>query len=226
MRRRVISDALEPWLVFLVVVGFFLASWWRGVSLGELDLRLDDKAALGTLIIEGIFAIALVPWLRWRGWRLDAMTEPAGPFDVVRGIGIWFLTVLALAASFGIVTMVNADYAKTLDTPPLSIALTRPVMLAVSILNAVFEEFLWLAYGVTALGRRIGKGRACAVSLGLRTAIHAYQGGLAVVGVFPLGLVFTVYYAMSRRVWPVIVAHALQDAFAFAALAAMSQAAR
>lgn len=224
--KRVVSDALEPWLVFLVVVGFFLASWWRGVSLGELDLRLDDKAALGTLVVEGVFAIVLVPWLRWRGWRADAMTEPAGPIDVVRGIGVWFLTMLALAASFGIVTAINADYAKALDTPPLQVALTRPVMLVVSILNAVFEEFLWLGYGVTALSRLMGKKRACAVSLAMRTAIHAYQGGLAIVGVLPLGLVFTVYYAMSRRVWPVIVAHALQDAFAFAALAAMSQAAR
>lgn len=221
--KRVVSDALEPWLVFLVVVGFFLATWWRGVSLGELDLRLDDKAALGTILVEGIFAIVLVPWLWWRGWRTAAMTEPAGPFDVVRGIGVWFVTSVALAISFGTLTLLDKEYAAALSKPPLDVVLTRPVMLVVSILNAVFEEFLWLAYGVTALGRRIGRTRACAVSLGLRTAIHAYQGGLALVGVFPVGLVFTAYYAMSRRVWPVIVAHALQDAYAFAMLAAMSQ---
>ena len=223
--KRVISDAVEPWLVYLVVVGFFLASWWRGVALGELDLRLDDKAALGTLVVEGIFALVLVPWLWRRGWRTDAMTQPAGPFDVVRGIGLWFVTTLVLAVSFGLLTLANKEYAESLNKAPLEIALTRPVMLVVSILNAVFEEFLWLAYGVTALGKRIGMRRACAVSVALRTAIHAYQGGLAIVGVLPIGLVYTGYYAMSRRVWPVIVAHALQDAIAFAALAAMAEAA-
>jgi membrane protease YdiL (CAAX protease family) len=100
------------------------------------------------------------------------------------------------------------------------------VILVLSILNAVFEEFLWLAYGVTALERRIGRTRACALSVGFRTAIHAYQGGLAIVGVLPVGLVFTAYYAMSRRVWPVIVAHALQDALVLGSVVAASEAAR
>jgi membrane protease YdiL (CAAX protease family) len=224
--RRVVSEGLEPWLVFLVVVGFYLASWWRGVTLGEVDMRLDDRVAWANLAVEGVFALVLGLWLWWRGWGLDAMTEPAGPFDVVRGIGLWFVTMLALAAAFGLLTLVNKEYADSLGKLPLDIALTRPVILVLSILNAVFEEFLWLAYGVTALGRRLGRSRACALSVAFRTAIHAYQGTLALVGVLPIGLVFTAYFALSRRVWPVIVAHALQDALVLGSVVAAAQSAR
>jgi membrane protease YdiL (CAAX protease family) len=43
---------------------------------------------------------------------------------------------------------------------------------------------------------------------------HAYQGPLAVVTVVPIGILFTAYYLRTRRLWPVVVAHAFQDILA------------
>lgn len=220
--RRIIPDAVEPWLVLCLVVGLFVADWWFGRPPDGKVLRLDNLAALGTLVVEGIFAVVLVPWLWWRGWRADALSEPAGPIDVARGMVVWLAALSLASLCFGLVALVNQGYADSLRDAPMTIAMTRPAMAVFTILNAVFEEFLWLAYGVTALSRRIGLARACAVSVALRTGIHAYQGALAIIGVLPVGLVFTAYYARTRRVWPVIVAHALQDALAFALLTSQS----
>jgi membrane protease YdiL (CAAX protease family) len=136
---------------------------------------------------------------------------PPGPLDVPRGIVLWFLLSLAGAMLAGLASLLGKELAE----PVMKVNLSDLVIVAASILNALFEELLWLAYGVTALARRIGLRRACIASVVLRTVVHAYQGPLAVLGVLPIGIIFTIYYARTRRVWPVIVAHALQDAFAF-----------
>jgi len=198
--------------VLLLVVGVFVGSWVLSIHDGSgAAVALDDRQALATLGIGGIFALVFVPWLWWRGWRPAMLGAPSGPLDVPRGIVLWFLTSLVLAAVFGLVSI----FQKEIVEPAVKVHLSDLVIVAVSILNALFEELLWLAYGVTALARRIGLRRACIASIVLRTAVHVYEGPLAVLGVLPIGIVFTIYFARTRRVWPVIVAQALQDAFVF-----------
>ena len=218
--RKFIPDAAEPWIVLLVIVGVFLGSWVLNIQdPGSELIALDNREALTTLGIEGVFALVFVPWLWWRGWRMPMLTADSGPLDVPRGIILWLLAYLALGLVFGAVSL----FEKSLAEPTVKVQLSDFVMIAVSILNAVFEELLWLAYGVTALARRIGLRRACIASVVLRTSVHAYEGPLAVLGVLPIGIVFTWYYARTRRVWPVIVAHALQDAIAFVYLRGLSE---
>jgi membrane protease YdiL (CAAX protease family) len=219
--RKYIPDAAEPWIVLVLVVGVFVGSWVLHIQgpASDAAIALDNREALGTLGIEGLFALLFVPWLWWRGWRPDALSAPSGPLDVPRGVVLWFLAYLALGVVFGMVAL----FQKAVVEPAIKVQLSNAVIIAVSILNAVFEEFLWLAYGVTALTRRIGLRRACIASIVLRTSVHAYEGPLAVLGVLPIGIVFTVYFARTRRVWPVIVAHALQDAFAFVYLTRLSE---
>lgn len=219
--RKVIPDAAEPWIVLLLVVSVFVGSWVLSIQDGGAGaaIALNDREALMTLGIEAVFALILVPWLWWRGWRPGMLGAPSGPLDVPRGIVLWFLAYLALGVVFGLVSL----FQKELVEPAVKVHLSDLVIVAVSILNALFEELLWLAYGVTALARRIGLRRACIASIVLRTAVHVYEGPLAVLGVLPIGIVFTVYFARTRRVWPVIVAHALQDAFAFVYLTRLSE---
>jgi membrane protease YdiL (CAAX protease family) len=84
-------------------------------------------------------------------------------------------------------------------------------------INPLFEEVLWLGYAVPQLERRIGFYSALLISLALRTAVHYNQGALALISVLPVGLVFTLYYARWRRVWPVVVAHIIVNAFGLGA---------
>jgi len=146
--RKLIPDAAEPWIVLLVIVGVFLGSWALSIQDPGNDLiALDNREALTTLGIEAAFALLFVPWLWWRGWRMDMLSAPSGPLDVPRGIVLWFLAYLALGLVFGVVSL----FEKALVEPAVKVQLSNIVMIAVSILNAVFEELLWLAYGVTAL---------------------------------------------------------------------------
>ncbi|MFN2564160.1 MAG: CPBP family intramembrane glutamic endopeptidase [Gemmatimonadaceae bacterium] len=98
---------------------------------------------------------------------------------------------------------------------------SAPVAIAGAIINPFFEEFLFLGYGITAV-ERFGLRTAIVVSVALRTAIHAYQGAMALVGILPMAIVFTLYYVRTRRLWPVIVAHIIMDALGLGALVGRS----
>ena len=67
--------------------------------------------------------------------------------------------------------------------------------------------------------RRYGDLVAGSISAALRVLAHVYQGPLALVTVLPVAVLFTLYYARTRRLWPVIVAHAFQDTLALSLLA-------
>lgn len=54
------------------------------------------------------------------------------------------------------------------------------------------------------------------VSAVIRLSYHLYQGVVGVLAVVPLGLLFGIWFARTRRLWPLIVAHAILDFVAFA----------
>jgi membrane protease YdiL (CAAX protease family) len=86
------------------------------------------------------------------------------------------------------------------------------LMLPFLLLNPFFEEILVRGYLMTELiDLRKSVALAAVVSLGLQTSYHLYYGvfGATIVG---CGLaVFSIYYAKSRRLMPVIFAHMLWD---------------
>ena len=48
--------------------------------------------------------------------------------------------------------------------------------------------------------------------LALRVTLHIGQGAFAFLSILPLGLIFSLYYVRTGRLWPVIGAHAMMDA--------------
>ncbi|HEY2856313.1 MAG TPA: CPBP family intramembrane glutamic endopeptidase [Gemmatimonadaceae bacterium] len=99
-----------------------------------------------------------------------------------------------------------------LHAKPVGTAAAWVVIVGV-IINPVVEEFLWLAYGITAL-QRYGTRTAVIASIALRLTVHLYQGRFAFISVLPLAMVFTIYFVRTKRLWPVIVAHMLFDTLA------------
>ncbi len=55
------------------------------------------------------------------------------------------------------------------------------------------------------------------VSAVIRLSYHLYQGVAGVLAIVPLGLLFGFWFARTRQLWPLIVAHAILDFVAFAA---------
>jgi uncharacterized protein len=85
------------------------------------------------------------------------------------------------------------------------------LVIAVSIVNPLFEEFFVSGYLITTLKQWRHPWFAINVSVTLRLLYHLYQGPSGTVTIIPIGFVFAQWYNRTDRLWPLVVAHALFD---------------
>jgi membrane protease YdiL (CAAX protease family) len=135
--------------------------------------------------------------------------------DVLQGlglaamIGIPSLGLYALGRQLGITTAIIPS---ALDP----YWWTVPVLILSAVRHAIVEEVIVVGY----LLNRFGKfgwstPLAIGVSALLRGSYHLYQGFGPFVGNAVMGLVFGWIYSRTRRVMPLVIAHALLDIVAF-----------
>lgn len=86
----------------------------------------------------------------------------------------------------------------------------------VSLLNPWYEELLVCAFVIEALRKRFGIAAAMNVSIAIRMSYHLYQGPPAFIVFAIFGLLMTFFYVRTGRLWPVIVAHSIEDFVALA----------
>jgi membrane protease YdiL (CAAX protease family) len=211
--RAELAWVLVPTVGFLTIVSFHRL-WRQG---GEGQLIVSDWE-LWSVVVE-VLALSLpaAAFLRRRGWRWADMSQPVVLRDVLRGAGLWlYATLIYYGVQIGL-RAISPGGAGEAFAAQVSGSFSWAPVLAAAVLDPIAEELLWLGYIVTALRHR-GVWFAAAVSIGLRTMVHAYQGPLALVGVLPIGIVLTRYYLRTRRLGPVMVAHMIQDVLAFAVL--------
>jgi uncharacterized protein len=85
------------------------------------------------------------------------------------------------------------------------------LVIAVSIVNPLFEEFFVSGYLITTLKQWKDPWFAINVSVTVRLLYHLYQGPPGVVAILPIGFVFAQWYDRTGRLWPLVIAHALFD---------------
>ncbi len=93
---------------------------------------------------------------------------------------------------------------------------TIPVLILSAIRHALVEEVIVVAYLLERFGR-FGWSMPLAIlaSSVLRGSYHLYQGFGPFIGNVVMGIVFAWLYTKTRRVMPLIIAHALLDIVAF-----------
>jgi membrane protease YdiL (CAAX protease family) len=209
---------VRVWEVLVVLgatVGLSLASIARS---GQRDAvktgAFTDAHLVSLLAYEALATLLLVPWLWRRGWRPHAIAGAPPPMDVLRGGGVWLLAMAAYALAWIIFQVMQPAAAHAIATaqPFTGVPASAATIVVLSIVNPVFEEFLWLGYFVARLEAPLGMRTAAVLSVVCRTLVHAYQGPLAIIGILPVGVALTWYYGRTRRIWPVIVVHVLFDA--------------
>jgi membrane protease YdiL (CAAX protease family) len=180
----------------------------------DAQATISNAHLLSLLIYEPLVFALLWKFLSARGWVVERLglrftlhDIPAAVFLTVGSYFGFVLMMLALANLWteGMAAHLNTDLA----TP----GLTWINVLAVSLINPIFEEVFVCAYVVGALKERRGLSVAVNVSVLIRLSYHLYQGVIGVLGILPLGLVFTWWYARTGRLWPLIIAHGLFDLF-------------
>ena len=184
-------------------------------------IALSDVVLLQGIAIELLLMATMGWWLWRRGWRpLRTATFPLVQLDVIRGLVLWACAIAAVGIWAALCRALLPNLFEVAKHTEIVGGPRFVVSLSYSVVNAVFEELLWLGLGFAAF-RRWGIAVSAAISVALRLAAHGYQGPLALVTVLPVGIIFTLYYVRTRRMWPVVVAHAFQDTLALSILANM-----
>lgn len=207
MLRR-LSPVAELLLINLICFGPFAA-----ISIVELAERketivFDDRRALTILGIELVCGTLAFLLLRARGWKLAdlglSVTLPRTLGGMLLLIGSNFLitTIVLLVQS---ATGVNLDAVTSYET-----RLTWPVLIALTLVNPLYDELFIVAYNVEAT-KANGAAFAITLSTAVRFLCHLEQGPIATATILPLGLIFAFVYWRWRAVWPLVVAHAVMD---------------
>ena len=80
------------------------------------------------------------------------------------------------------------------------------------VVNPVFEEMIVRAFLMSEVLAMTGSSSlAICLSLTVQTSYHLYQGVPYALGVGVIFSIFSIYYARTRQIWPVIIAHFIMD---------------
>jgi uncharacterized protein len=206
------------WAVLASTVGVWgaqsVAQLLTGEPLGE---PVSDAGLLWLVAFELLILGLWVPVLRRRGWSLASVTTRASLGDVPRGVALYVMSFLCYWIFFDVARLVAPGLLEAARSVRMGGTASWGPVLALSIVNPVVEELIYLGFVANVL-RRHGTAVALAASVLARVVVHLYQGPFWAVSHVPYGLVFGGFYLADRRLWPAIVAHGLADLASLAAL--------
>ncbi|HLO94821.1 MAG TPA: CPBP family intramembrane glutamic endopeptidase, partial [Burkholderiaceae bacterium] len=209
------SAPLEAVVVVAIAFGWFIMASLEAVAQGFPGTgSFSDEQLLNILLMELLFGGIALAFLRHRGHALQALLPTPTLTGCLVGAALCGASVLAWQV------LAQAVPASQLQAQPIAeIARNaRPSLamaIALSVVNGLYEETFLLGYLVRSFASA-GASLALGLSLLVRVLYHLYQGPLGAVSVLMFGLILSVYYWHSRRLWPAVFAHTLADALALA----------
>jgi CAAX protease family protein len=219
MRRFVqaLPASVEFAVVILGAFGYFivvsvLAAVWRRAH----TVPLSDAQLIALIVYELVLLAPLVGFLWLRGWSVARLGLRLSPTETLTGFALAGAAYLAYALAFVLIALAWPQAAQAMHaTSFASGGISLATVIAVAVVNPVFEEVFVCGYVIAALEKPGDPWVGIHVSVAIRLLYHLYQGPVAAVGVVPFGLILALWYARTGRLWPAIVAHGVTD---FAAL--------
>ncbi|MGJ9423588.1 CPBP family intramembrane glutamic endopeptidase [Aeromicrobium sp. CF3.5] len=136
-------------------------------------------------------------------------------FDLLWGLGLAAVIGLPGLGLYGIGRLLGIT-AEIIPAPDVAYWWTIPVLILAALQNSIIEEVIVVGYLMTRLQQlRWSVPAIIITSAALRGSYHLYQGVGPGIGNFVMGLVFGYWFHRTRRVMPLVVAHAVLDIVAF-----------
>jgi membrane protease YdiL (CAAX protease family) len=204
-------------LVMLLAFGLFSVASVRalfGPLTGRAALLFDDHR-VWTLLVYQLSVAPVIMYILWeRGWKWPDFSVKVDTRGVLQGFGLAVAAfALSKAAFMASSSVAVASAAPAIPAIPAAVGFFPMAgMFLASIVKALFEEVLVCAYVVQSLRGRFGIALAVNASIAIRLSFHLYQGPGAFLSFAVFGLLFTLFYIRTGRLWPLIVAHAVLEA--------------
>lgn len=214
MRRylQALSVRTEFALVIVGAFGLLIAASLVAVIKPAARAPMSDAYLASVLGYELMVMAVLLPFLRVRGWSFKRIGLRVTAVDTLIGFALALANLLTFYAGYALVASLWPRAALAMSMPGFfSQNLSLSAVIAVSIVNPIFEETFVCGYVISVLKERFDAWTGINVSVAIRLLYHLYQGAVATINVVPTGLILGIWYARTGRLWPVIVAHALWD---------------
>ena len=199
-----LRDAL---VVSAICFGLFILASFEAVMDDYPKAVFSDASNLYGILIEATLAVCALLYLHARRFDIRTLYPRPQWIGALQGVGVYivaealaWVVTLPLAGEDGSAPLIAFSFQ--------SVSLASTV--AFAMVNGAFEEVFLLGVLVRGLkghGLLFGAG----FSLLVRLLCHTYQGPLGSVSILAFGLVLTVFYIRTGRLWPVVFAHILAD---------------
>ena len=211
----------QRWIDLCFVIGVtllppILASANYAIHPENLQVFVGTSMRPVSYISTYVTGLAVLFYVLWkRGSDSSFFGKLMEGVDIFRGIAIWATTFLASAIAAVTYTMIyvhvqghlphELDFAQILGRqfPGLFIVLL--------FFNPWFEELIVRGFLMTELTQLTNATVAIVASTVVQASYHLYEGSWGMVQLVPIFLLYSIYYARTRRLFPVIVAHTLAD---------------
>lgn len=205
---RKLSRSGELVLINLIAFGPFALRSALELMERKTAIVFDDHRALSIAGIELLCGTIAVLILRARGWKLSdfglRITMPQTIFGMLLLIG-GVITISGFSYIVGAVTNTDPEGATSFEAK-----LTWPVLIALTLINPLYDELLVVAYNIRAAESH-GPAFAITLSATIRFICHLEQGPVTATTILPLGIIFAAVYWRWRALWPLVVAHGVLD---------------
>lgn len=216
------------WIDLVFVVGVAL---WQPLfsslahSLGVFPLVATHSnwRVVFSMFSEGA-ALAVLVYVLWnRGRGSGTLSRPGRWMDLPSGLALYAVTIVAAASMQFFVryawTALAGHEPPQVSVPGMLGMQASLVWMIFQFVNPWFEELIVRGFLMTEVSALVGVRTAIIASTLVQTSYHLYQGPVNAMAVGTIFLFYSIYFARSRRLLPIIIAHTLQDVLAFAVYA-------
>ncbi len=216
---------LEIWLEVFACFAFTLLPsyfqdlaevlWFKNEAPAPL-LRPDTYYLFSYLAYNFLPPIAVLLFFIWRsgeGWRRFGLGPPRWLIDPLQGLWIFIAGALlagVLAGRIASIFNLGDPHLEPWHSEPKS-ALEHGFAVAVLMLAVLKEELIFRSYFLTRFEQLFGRWNSLLVTALLFSSWHIYQGPAGLLSTFVLGLVYGGAYLFLRRLWPVFLAHTINN---------------
>ncbi len=179
-----------------------------------------------TAWLNFLVVLAAIIWMRVR--KIPLAHVGLGALRPLRSLFMWVVGTMAIdSLAIGIATPAltsafgEAQQVARFDDVPGNLPLLVMLLPFTWLIGAFGEEFFFRGFLLTAIAEVLGASRAAwitavvsqAIAFGL---IHAYQGPAQAISIGIGGGVYGAVFLLARRnLWPLVVAHGLNDTLGF-----------
>ena len=144
--------------------------------------------------------------------------------DSLLGVGLFVASMIAFYAlwylAWAVMRPTGASFGRA-DTSMIAgpkAAWQLLLLVVMSLANGAAEEISMRAYLITRLEQLLGSRPALVLSVMLFASYHTYQGVYGALSAALVGTIYGLYFLASRRFWPLVLAHCIQDVVSIAML--------